>query len=197
LSAGIPRWPSKAGAADVENLPTDESDRHQDGQQERPCPKAGVVVERVAEEDHEIEHQRQIKRGNDQACHGEAQQRYPRPSACDEGNEHDAGHHPAERDQPEQVALQRVAEATHALVDRQPVEPRQAPRACSDPVEREVARHHAAIDERHHQSDRHELVHDDIAAEDDCEVLVRERQDPQGQKLRQPRIIVLEKVQQG
>ena len=87
---------------------------------------------------------------------------------------------------PEQVALQQVAETANPLVDREAIEPRQAPRARADSVQCEVACHHAAIDGGDDQSDRHELVHDDIAAEDDREILVRERQHPQRQELRQP-----------
>src|SRR6266446_10916863 len=65
-------------------------DRHR-SKQEWPRPKPKVIVERVAEYDHEVEHQRQIEGGNDETCEGETGERHPRPPAGDEGDEVDAG----------------------------------------------------------------------------------------------------------
>ena len=44
---------------------------------------------------------------------------------------------------------------------------------------------------------RHYVVDDDIRPENDGEVLVRERQEQQRKKLRQPRIVVRRQMQQG
>ena len=70
-------------------------------------------------------------------------------------------------------------------------------RTGANPVQRKVARHHAAVDAQRHEPDRHDVVHDDVGAEDDGEILVREWQEQQRKELRQPRIIVLGKVQQS
>ena len=91
---------------EVENLSTDESDRHQHAKQQRPRPPTNTAIERVAEEDHDAEHERQIERGHHQARDAEARERHPPPSAGDKGNEDDAGHHAAERDDLEQIALE-------------------------------------------------------------------------------------------
>jgi hypothetical protein len=182
---------------EVENLSTDESDRHQHAKQQRPRPPTNTAIERVAEEDHDAEHERQIERGHHQACDGEARERHTPPSAGDKGNEDDARHHAAERDGLEQIALEHIGEIAHPIVDRKAAEPRQPPRTCANPVQSEVARDHAAIDAQRHEPDRHDVVHDDIRPEDDGEVLVREWQEQKRKKLRQPRIVVRRKVQQG
>src|SRR6266478_4585168 len=86
---------------EVEDLSTDESDRDYHAKQERPRPRPDTAVERIAEEDRDAEHERQIEGGHDEACHGEAAERHALPSARDEGNEDDAGNPAAERDDPE------------------------------------------------------------------------------------------------
>ena len=115
-------------------------------EQHRPGPESDAVVERVAEHNDEVEHQRQIQRGNDQARGGETGERNARPAAGDEGHENHARHHPAQRHQPEHVALELVAEPAHAVVDRVAAQPRNMARRGADAIEREIARHHAAID---------------------------------------------------
>jgi hypothetical protein len=87
------------------------------------------------------------------------------------------------------------AEIAHPVIDRETAEPWQTPCACADGVQGEVARHHAAIDAERHQSDRHDLVHGEIGAGHDGEVLMHEREDQKRKKLRQPRIVVRGKVQ--
>ena len=182
---------------EVEDLSTDESDRDYHAKQERPRPRPDTAVERIAEEDRDAEHERQIEGGHDEACHGEAAERHALPSARDEGNEDDAGNPAAERHDPEQIALEQVGEIAHPIVDCKAAEPRQMPRACADPVQSKVARHHAAIDAQRHEPDRHDVVDDDIRPEDDGKVLVREWQEQQRKKLRQPRIVVRRQMQQG
>src|SRR5262249_40102215 len=78
----------------------------QHAKQQRPRPPTNTAIERVAEEDHDAEHERQIERGHHQARDGEARERHTPPSAGDKGNEDDAGHHAAERDDLEQIALE-------------------------------------------------------------------------------------------
>ena len=137
------------------------------------------------------------ERGHHQAGDGETGERHTPPSAGHKGHEDDSGHHAAERDDLEQIAFEHVGEIAHSIVDRKAAEPRQTPRTRANPVQSEVARDHAAIDAQHHEPDRHDVVHDDIRPEDDGEVLVREWQEQKRKKLRQPRIIVCRKVQQG
>ena len=182
---------------EAEDLPPHKADRHQNAKQERPRPQSGTIIECSAEENYDAEHERQVERGRDQSCHGEPRQRHARPAACHEGNEDDTRHDTAERNDSEQVALERVAEGADSIVDREAREPRQMSRPRADPVQSKVARDHAAIDAQHHEPDRHDVVHDDIGPEDDREVLVRERQEYERKELRQPRKVVLRKVHQS
>ena len=100
-------------------------------------------------------------RGCREACHGKPAERHALPSAGDKGNEDDAGNPATERDDPEQIALEQIGEIAHPIVDRKTAEPRQMPCACADPVQSEVARHHATIDAQRDEPDRHDVVHDD------------------------------------
>ena len=195
--AGVGRGGRLGGILEREDPSPHKSDGHQYAKQERPRPQSDTIVERVAEEDHDAEHERQVERGDEQACHGEAAQGHARPSARDEGDEDNTGHDPAERDESKQVSLERIGKAADPIVDSEAREPRHVSRARADPVQREIARHHAAVDAQRHQPDRHDVVHDDIGAEDDGDVFMRERQEQQRKKLRKPRKVVVEKMQQG
>ena len=174
-----------------------ESDGHQHAQQERPRPQSGTIVERVAEEDHDAEHEREIEGGDQKACRGEAAQWHARPSARDERDEHNARHDTAERNESKQVSLERIGETADPVVDSEAREPRHVSRTRADAVQREIARHHAAVDAQRHQPDRHDVVHNDVGTEDDGDVFVGERQEHQRKKLREPRRVVVEKMQQG
>ena len=138
-----------------------------------------MVGERVAEHDDEIEHHRQVERGDQQARDGEARERHARPAARHERDEDHAGHEAAERDEREHVALEHVGKAVQAAVDRVPPQPGQMARAGADAVKGEIAHHHAAVDAGGDEPDRHEVVHYDVGAEHDGEILVRERQHDQ------------------
>jgi hypothetical protein len=52
--------------------PAQEPDACQHANQERPRPQSDAIVERVAEEHDDAEHQRQVEGGDDQARNGEA-----------------------------------------------------------------------------------------------------------------------------
>ena len=147
--------------------------------QHRPRPEADIIVERVTEHDDEIEHQRQIERRDGQAGGGKAPQRNARPAAGDESHEDDARHHAAQRDQSEHIVFELIAEAADAVVDGIARQPRHMAGGSADSVEREVAGNDAAIEAQGHQRGRHQFVHDDVAAEDDREILMRERQHQQ------------------
>src|SRR5205823_12846625 len=88
----------------------------------------------------------------------------------------------------------RAGAVADSVIDGETAQPRRTPCARADGVQGEVARRHAAIDAQRHQSGGHDVVHDDIGADYDGEVLVRERQDQKRKELRQPRKVVRGKV---
>ena len=174
-----------------------ESDGDQHAEQERPRPQSGTIVERVTKEDHDAEHEREIEGGDQKACRSEAAQWHARPSARNERDEHNARHETAERNESKQISLERIGETADSVVDSEAREPRHVSRSRADPVQSEIARHHAAVDAQRHQPDRHDVVHNDVGTEDDGDVFVGERQEHQRKKLREPRQVVVEKLQQG
>ena len=196
-AAGVGDATGPGGILEREDLAPHESDGDQYAKQERPCPQPDTIVERVAEEDHDAEHERQVERGDEQACHGEAAQGHARPSARDEDEEDHPGHHPAERDESKQISLQRIGKAANPIVDSEAREPWHVSRARADSVQREIARDHAAVDAQRDQPHRHDVVHDNIGAEDDGDVFMREWQNQQRKELRKPRKVVVGKMQQG
>jgi len=161
---------------EIEHLSTQEPGRQHHANEEGPCPPTQAAIKRVTEEDGNTEHEWQIKRGNDEARRGEAGERHACPTAGNKGDEHGARHHAAERYDPEQIALERGGKIADAVIDREAPEPGQAPRAGTDPVQGEVTRYHARVDAQCDEAHRHDVVHDDVRAQNDCEVLMRERQ---------------------
>jgi len=105
--------------------------------------------------------------------------------------------HPAERDESKQISLQRIGKAADPIVDSEAREPWHVSRARPDPVQREIARDHAAVDAQRDQPHRHDVVHNDIGAQDDGDVFMREWQNQQRKELRKPRKVVVGKMQQG
>src|SRR5207247_1243543 len=54
-------------------------------------------------------------------------------------------------------------------------EPGYTPCAGANPVQGDVARHHAGVDAQRHEPHGHDVVHHDIRANNDCEIFMRER----------------------
>jgi hypothetical protein len=73
--------------------------------------------------------------------------------------------------------LERGGKIADAVIDREAPEPGQAPRAGTDSVQGEVTCRHARVDAQRDEAHRHDVVHDDVRAQNDREVFVRERQD--------------------
>ena len=160
---------------EVEHLSTQKSDRQHHASEEWPRPPTGATVESVAEEDRNTEDERQIKCGNDETRRDEAGERHACPTAGNEGDEHHARHHAAERHDPKEIALEHGGKSADVVIDRKAPEPGHTPCAGANPVQGDVARHHAGVDAQRHEPHGHDVVHHDIRANNDCEIFMRER----------------------
>ncbi len=173
------RFPSRARSPES-------AQAHHGTAEDDPRPGAQTAEERLAEADHDVEHDRRVDCRRHDAQHDEAYKGDAHPAASDEGGKEHAGQHAARRDDRHQIIAHPFAGEACLFTDDGVPQARHMPGEAAQSEDGEIACDNSAEEGHQRERPRQIPVGDVSGARDERHALMQEGRGKQRKQVQKP-----------